>query len=256
MHPFSRRAPLVAAFAIAATSFAGGSAQATTYAPTPEPPALTTHDAKARPSKAHPANVRHTRTTRDPAIAVCGPPYVFGDPNLGPKYLPRTSWLGSILRGYVRYGGLPPATFLDRYRTIDGWRYPQDFGFAHAGGYSNAKPLITTVTLPQGLKLDRFGGESGAFLAPYGTPFVKRALPPSSLNTFGGDPQHLCNYHAYQVEKPFQADAGPAASAFQQQGVGRQYHTLVKYIPGSVGNDKGELPISWLIDHGYLKRLN
>ncbi|MEU8250188.1 TNT domain-containing protein [Nonomuraea sp. NPDC048916] len=256
MHPFSRRAPLVAAFAIAAASFSGVPAQAATYTPVPNPPTLTTQDAKTRHAKAGPSIVRHTRTAREPVTAICGPPYVLGDPNLGPKYLPRTSWLGSILRGYVRYGGLPPTTFLDRYRTVDGWRYPQDFGFAHAGGYSNAKALISTVTLAKGLKLDRFGGENGAFLAPYGTPFVKRALPPSSLNTFSGDPQHLCSYHAYQVEIPFQVDAGPAASAFQQRGVGQQYHTLVKYIEGSVGNDKGELPISWLIDHGYLKRLN
>ncbi|MFF4776484.1 TNT domain-containing protein [Microtetraspora fusca] len=155
------------------------------------------------------------------------------------------------------FGGLTPTGFIDRYwnEPVNGWRYPPDFGFAHSGGFSNGRPLIAPEVLPVGTKLDRFGGEGGSFLAPYGTPYVRRSLPPNNLNTFSGDPGHPCNYHAYEVVKAFAVDAGPAASAFQQQGVGKQYHLLSKYIL-EAPQTPVELPVSWLVANGYLKRLN
>lgn len=189
---------------------------------------------------------------------VCGPPYVQDNMALGPVYLPRTGLLGDILERYVKFGGLSPQRFLDRYyiSSLNRYRFPQDFGFAHEGGITNGRPLITTATLPVGFEVDRFGGETGAFLAPFGTPYEKRALPPSNLNTFQGDPAHPCNYHVYRVTKAFQVDAGPAASAFQQIGLGRQYHTLATYIPGAPANPDGEVSIGWLADNGYLARAN
>ncbi|WP_433355437.1 TNT domain-containing protein [Microtetraspora malaysiensis] len=188
---------------------------------------------------------------------VCGPPYVQGNPNLGPLNLPQNGWLAKILKGYVPFGGLQSMAFIDRYwnEPASGWRYPTDFGFAHSGGYGNGKPLISSVVLLVGTKLDRFGGEGGSFLAPYGTPYVRRSLPPNNLNTFSGDLGHPCNYHAYEVVRAFTVDAGPAASAFQQQGVGRQYHLLSRYIP-EAPQMPTELPVSWLVANGYLKRLN
>ncbi|WP_170317359.1 TNT domain-containing protein [Acrocarpospora corrugata] len=178
--------------------------------------------------------------------------------NLGPKYLPKTGNLGRILKDYVRYGGLNPEKFLYRYRDeqINSSRYPDAFGFARPWGWPNARPLIYTGTLPVGMLLDRFGGEGGAFLAPYGTPYEQRALPPSNLNTVSGDPTHLCNYHVYRVIQKFQVDAGPASRAFQLQGQGKQYHTLAKYIPGAPSNPDGEVSIGWLADNGYLERVN
>ncbi|XVQ81863.1 TNT domain-containing protein [Microbispora siamensis] len=188
---------------------------------------------------------------------VCGPPFVNGDPNLGPVVLPRTGLVAKILDGYVRYGGLSPERFLERYYipSANSYRFPQDSGFAHSGGYTNGRPLIRTAKLPLGYKVDRFGGEGGAFLAPFGTPFPKRSLRPNNLNNVPGD-AHLCNYHAYRVIRPFLVDAGPAASAFQMPGQGEQFHTLAKYIPGAPANPDGEVSIGWLADNGYLERLN
>ena len=45
--------------------------------------------------------------------------------------------------------------------------------------------------------LDRFGFPGGAFLAPLGTPFSARSLPPPSLQHAGRRP--LSNYHVYCV---------------------------------------------------------
>ncbi|WP_157530277.1 TNT domain-containing protein [Microtetraspora niveoalba] len=252
MQGLSRRAPLVAALAMAAAALMGVPAQAhaTASVTGTRSPALPRPETTPTPEPG---------VTQAPSTAaqVCGPPYVQGNPNLGPLYLPRNGWLGRILRGYMPLGGLPPMTFIYRYwnESTNGWRYPPDFGFAHSGGYTNGRPLASPEALPVGRKLDRFGGEGGSFLAPYGTPYGRRALPPSNLNTFLGDPEHLCNYHAYEVVKAFTVEAGPAASAFQQQGVGRQYHLLSKYIP-EAPQSPAELPVSWLVANGYLKRLN
>lgn len=71
-------------------------------------------------------------------------------------------------------------------------------------------------TLPVGTRVDRFGGPSGSFLAPEGTPYVQRSLPPSSLN----EP-----YYSYRVVKPLPVESGPAAPAFDQPGGGIQYKT-------------------------------
>src|SRR5690242_18411253 len=45
----------------------------------------------------------------------CGGPYVKGHGELGPAHLPRAGYFGSLVRGYVRYGGLSPAEFTYRY---------------------------------------------------------------------------------------------------------------------------------------------
>lgn len=57
------------------------------------------------------------------------------------------------------------------------------------------------LELPVGMKLHRFGSESGRFLEAFGTPFVERALYPSTLNTM--DPTFPNNYHVYKVLKRF-----------------------------------------------------
>lgn len=185
---------------------------------------------------------------------LCGPPYIADKPELGPVYLPRRGLLGSILRGYTPLGGLPPWKFLYRYQDeMTGfYRYPPYFGFATSGGWPNGRPLVTTVTLPVGRKLDRFGGEGGSFLAPFGGSYVGRALPPSNLNTFPAAPEFPCSYHAYTVLKSFRVDAGPAAPAFQLRGGGVQYHLLSKYIP-EAPQVPAELPVSWLVANGYLE---
>ncbi|MBB2910455.1 hypothetical protein FHS43_001718 [Streptosporangium becharense] len=188
---------------------------------------------------------------------VCGPPYLDDDPNLGPKYLPKTGPLAGILKGYVPLNRVPPHRFIERYwdTAANGWRYPPDRGFAHSGGYINGKPIVRAVTLYAGRRLDRFGGERGSYLAPLGASYIGRALPPSNLNTYAGAPQYVCNYHAYEVVKEFKVDAGPAAPAFQQPGRGTQYHVTSRHIP-EAPQSSPDVSVEWLVQNGYLKRLN
>jgi hypothetical protein len=73
--------------------------------------------------------------------------------------------------------------------------------------------------------LDRFGAETGTFLAPALTAYGKRALPPMNLDTFNAAAHY--NYHLYKVVRPFTVDAGPIAPWFGQMGKGLQYVTCV-----------------------------
>ncbi|MER5318414.1 TNT domain-containing protein [Streptosporangium roseum] len=192
-----------------------------------------------------------------PSKQVCGPPYLDDDPILGPKYLPEDGPLGKILRDYKPLNGVSPQEFIDRYwdESTNWWRYPQDYGFAHSGGYANGKLLVRTVTLPVGTDLDRFGGEQGSFVSPLGASYVGRALPPNNLNTFQAAPKYICNYHTYKVIKEFKVDGGPAAAAFQQEGAGRQYHLVSKHIP-EAPKTSPEVSVAWLLANGYLKASN
>lgn len=187
---------------------------------------------------------------------VCGPPYVTGDPDLGPVFLPRTGYLGALLRGYVPLGTLSPQHFLSRYwdYTTNDYRYPPNAGFAQSGNYPNGRLLVKTTILQIGMRLDRFGGYGGAYLAPMGDLFIRRGLPPRNLNTNAQDPEHPCNYHAFRVLKPFRVDVGPAAPAFQQPGGGTQYHVLSKYIPEAPQTSQ-EVPVSWLLANQYLEEI-
>lgn len=183
---------------------------------------------------------------------VCGPPYVKDRSELGPQVLPRTGYFGSLVRGYVRYGALSPDRFTFRYWDEGAkppfWRYPPDLGFAHFGGWSNGRVIRARSTLKAGSLADRFGSPYGAFLAPGGTSFGARALPPDSLNTRADDPAHLCNYHLYRVSRAFDVDAGPIAPAFQQPGGGLQYLLMSAYVPQA----PTPLNVRWLVDNGYL----
>lgn len=187
---------------------------------------------------------------------VCGPPFINGDPRLGPLFLPRYGQIGRILRGYVPLGRLSGPWFLYRYRKVDNtWRYPPDLGFAHSGGYINGRPLAFEVPLRVGKLLDRFGGPNGDFASDYGASYVGRALPPDNLNTFPADPAHPCSYHVYRVIKSFNADAGPAAAAFQQRGAGLQYFFNAAYV-GAPPDKDGGTSVQWLIDNQYLVPAN
>jgi hypothetical protein len=179
---------------------------------------------------------------------VCTAPYVLGNPLLGAADLPRTGYLGTLLFGYIRYGGLSPAQFLAEYRTSAGWVFPPDDGYARN---SSGTLLRFRTTLFPGQYADRFGNEFGRFLGAGGSPFIARALPPDSVNTQANDPAHVCNYHLYRIVTAFDVDGGPAAPWFEQPGGGLQYTINPAYLPA------GATPpfIPWLVDHGYLKRV-
>ncbi|MFJ8942984.1 TNT domain-containing protein [Streptomyces sp. NPDC102395] len=179
--------------------------------------------------------------------------YFCGDWRLGPRRLPDRGPVGDILKGYNRLGGLTAVEFLDRWwnPAADSgqgdWRYPVDDGFAHnAQGGVIAAALV--LHAGQDMMLDRFGNEAGRFLAPAGTKYGLRALPPSNLNT--SDPRYPHDYHLYRLAKDVTVCAGPQAPAFEQPGTGTQYVTSSKFCP-----DIPPTRVIDLVNNGTLVRL-
>jgi hypothetical protein len=90
----------------------------------------------------------------------------------------------------------------------------------------------TTKTLKPGTIVDRYGGETGKFVSPKGTPYTNRSLPP------GSDARP---YNVYEVVKPIDVQSGKIAPWFDQPGGGIQYQ-----FPQSIEE---------LIRSGHLRRL-
>lgn len=175
-----------------------------------------------------------------------------GDPRLGPAQLPTAGPVGQQLTRYDRFAGLSPEQFLSVYwdPTANGglgsWRYPPANGFLFG---PNGQPIEQILPLRLGQRIDRYGSEFGAFLAPAGTPYSYRAIPPQSLDNKAVPA--ACNYHLYQVVREFRVDGGPIAPAFGQPGRGVQYLLVSSLVPGA----PTQINVMWLIANGYLQRL-
>lgn len=91
------------------------------------------------------------------------------------------------------------------------------------------------TTLPVGTKLDRYGDQKGAFLAPYDTPYEQRALAPGSKAN---------GYFVYEVIKPLPVIQGEIAPAFGQIGGG------IQILP----NMQERVNVKWLLDNEYIKK--
>lgn len=220
----------------------------------PVDPASSAADSSARllSGLGGPVQPRACRGLVPAPIAPALRPYFFcGDWRLGPKRLPTRGELGRILHRYDRLGGLTAVRFLDRWwdPAADSgqgdWRYPPDDGYTHR----NQTVLAAPYTLRKGLKLDRFGGEAGRFLAPLGTTYGKRSIPPSSLNTM--DPRYPYDYHVYKVAKPVTVCAGKTAPGFEQPGLGTQFVTSSQFCPDIPRTTVGDL-----VRNGTLVRIN
>jgi len=172
-----------------------------------------------------------------------------GDPRLGPRDLASQGSVGLELRTYDRLAGLSPEQFIATYwdptlvAGAGGWRYPPFNGFLLG---PTGEPIHATMTLRAGDRIDRFGSEFGAFLAPVASQYAQRALPPQSLDN-GAAPEG-CNYNLYRVIRDFAVDGGPIAPAFGQPGKGLQYMLLGPLVPGA----PERLNVRWLIDNGFL----
>jgi hypothetical protein len=179
--------------------------------------------------------------------STCSADFYEGDSRLGPADLPNIGSVGFELLGYHRTGDLSEQNFLSTYwnPTTSSWIYPPDNGYLVIAG----KPIEYTQTLGAGTDIDRFGSEYGGFLAPAGSPYWTRSIPPASLDS---TPAAGCNYHDYQVAKPFTVDAGPIAPWFGQPGLGLQYQLDGTLIPGAPAS----INVMWLVNNGYLTRLN
>jgi hypothetical protein len=204
----------------------------------------------ASPVRAAGASVAAVATAQ--ATTGCSNQFLDGDSRLGPEHLPSAGEIGQLVRGYDPLAGLTAGAFINTYWDAaanggsGGWRFPPDSGFLIANG----KPVEYQIPLGVGQDVDRFGSEFGAFLAPEGTPYAQRALPPMSLDNF--EPAFTCNYHEYRVEKSFRVDSGPIAPGFGQRGMGRQYQLDGSLVPGA----PTRLTVVWLVDHGYLERID
>ena len=102
--------------------------------------------------------------------------------------------------------------------------WPPNNGFMHAP---------ESKTLEAGTVIDRYGSPRGGYLSPEGTPFSERALAPS---------QQSAKPTRYRVVKPFDVDAGPTASWFDQPGGATQYRLK-------------DASVQDLLDEGYLVKL-
>jgi hypothetical protein len=178
----------------------------------------------------------------------CSDAFYQNDPRLGPRDLPTDGPVGIELAGYHRTGYLTTTQFLDDYYSAatGGYIYPPESGFALD---LNGKPIKFTMQLVPGLQIDRYGSEAGGFLAPDGTPYTQRALPPINLdNTASAS----CNYHDYRVLKALNVTAGPIAPWFAQSGGGLQFQLDSSQVPGA----PTPLTVIWLVQHGYLQPMD
>lgn len=177
----------------------------------------------------------------------CSAAFYDGDNRLGPAQLPVLGLVGFEVFGYHRSGDLTDAQLLAQYynSAAGSWIYPPDNGYLVVDG----KPIEYKTTLYPGEDIDRYGSEYGSFLAPTGLPYASRSIPPQSLDSVPAGP---CNYHNYKVLKPFAVDAGPIAPWFGQPGLGLQYQLDASLIPG----DPASFNVMWLVNNGYLGRLN
>ena len=89
----------------------------------------------------------------------------------------------AVMHGWDPLGGMSSEDFASLFGTPETRAWPGNDGFPP--GY-DPQP----AHLPAGTIIDRFGSEYGRYLAPDGTPFSDRALPPESV---GGD------YNRYMV---------------------------------------------------------
>lgn len=147
--------------------------------------------------------------------------YVCGESLLGPVKLPSCLPLTSLTTTYKRLGDLCPGEFLAIWTEAGKFRYPLADGFAND---TSGVPIRANFTLTTGMLLDRFGGPSGTYVSPAGTPYDQRALPPANLNFNISDPtQTPYNYHVYQVKSQILAIGGPITPWFGQPGLGTQF---------------------------------
>lgn len=148
------------------------------------------------------------------------------------------------------WGACPARPFIGRYwdgsanNGKGSCRYPPDNGFVVG---PDGKPVESAVELVAGTDIDRFGSEYGAFLAPAGTLYDERSIPPQSLDTF--DPKFPDNYHDYRVVKAFEVEDGPIAPAFDQPGLGVQFMLDPSLIAGAPTS----INVAWMVQKGYLQ---
>ncbi len=171
-----------------------------------------------------------------------------GDARLGPKRLPNSGPLKTVLRGYDRLDGMTANRYLATYYDDAGktWRYPPQGGYLLT---PEGAPVKMQLTIFTGQRIDRFGSEFGSYLSPEGTPYGARGIPPQSLDNT--TTPATCNYSRYKVLKDIPVYSGPIAPALGQPGFGLQYVLDAAIFPGSPAN----FNVGYLVTNGFLERV-
>ena len=81
-------------------------------------------------------------------------------------------------------------------------------------GCSQFRPISKSI--PVGMRLDRYGPDSGNFLSPAGTPYEQRSLKPDTNRD---------DHTVYEVIKALPVVSGQTAAWFGQPGGGVRYFT-------------------------------
>jgi hypothetical protein len=198
-----------------------------------------------------PRDAARPRVATDPSLHDCSTEFYNGDNRLGPLRLPVAGVVGVEVQNYKRTGDLTPQQFLAQYwnatATKPGWYYPPQDGYVLN---PDGSPQRHQETLQVGQDIDRFGSEGGTFLAPEGTPYAERSIPPRNLD---GTPAAGCNYYDYRVKTAFTVYAGTTAPWFAQPGLGQQYQLDAALVPGAPA--PADFNVGWLADHDYLTRI-
>ncbi|KAJ5913646.1 hypothetical protein N7504_002529 [Penicillium tannophilum] len=155
------------------------------------------------------------------------PSRCYPDPCKGITYQNKTAICET--QTYYRFGNLCPYEFLEKYSVNVSDPnayviYPGANGFANTTANT---PISGTAKLAVGQKVDRFGDETGTYLAPLGAPYIERGLPPKNLFA-PVNSNYPYNYHVYQVMKEFTVTLGPVAGWFEQPGFGTQFVLMGK----------------------------
>ncbi|MFJ2776274.1 TNT domain-containing protein [Kitasatospora sp. NPDC087315] len=174
--------------------------------------------------------------------------YYCGFKELGPATLPAGQPVAALLKDYRRFGGLTPDDFLKWYREGLNWKYPANNGFRDDGDKFDE----TVVSLPMGKLLDRFGENSGGFLADAGTSFAQRSLTPQSLD-YEVDQKPTSGYHCFSVLNPFSVQEGHIAAAYAQPGNGVQQWLDPALTPKELKDAGEKFSPENLIKHHYLQ---
>lgn len=141
----------------------------------------------------------------------------------------------SVMRGLDPSGGMSWKDFDSQYGSAGARNWPSNDGFPP--GY-----VPGPAHLPAGTILDRFGGETGSYLAPDGAHFADRALMPESVGS---------QYHRYMITgEPLPPGLriveGPVAPWFgQTPSPGATQYMIV-------GSDGATPSVEELIRRGYL----
>ncbi|MFJ4657935.1 TNT domain-containing protein [Nocardia sp. NPDC088792] len=146
--------------------------------------------------------------------------------------------LAEVPKVYPSGEKLTEAEFAAKYGTKGSWRYPSE----GTGEYAVAG-TIRIVDLPPGTRVDRYGYPGGGWLAPEGTPYAQRALPPDTLH----NKKPLLGYETTGNPLPsgWRIEQSDVAPWFGEPGRGIQYRIL---------NEEGETgTVDELIQAKYLK---